>query len=99
MKLNEKDASIVINLCSKICNTIMRKLSVTHDTEFRGKVHKFIAAVSPLTHPSGLNKLGNLNSKNETHFESLEEIKEQIVKLNIGQTVADSKFYRNFWNL
>jgi len=53
----------------------MRKLSVTHDTGFRGKVQKLIASVFPLTHPSGLNRAGNFNTKNQTNFESLEEIK------------------------
>jgi uracil-DNA glycosylase len=54
----------------------MRKLSVTHDTEFRGRVQKLIASVFPLTHPSGLNRAGNFNTKNITQFETLEEIKE-----------------------
>ena len=44
----------------------MGKLSVTHDTEFRGRIQKRIASVFPLTHPSGLNKLGNFNVKNIT---------------------------------
>ena len=35
---NEKDYNIMINMCTKICKIIMRKLSVTHDTEFRGRV-------------------------------------------------------------
>lgn len=77
---NDKDSNMVINLCAKICKIIMRKLSVTHDTEFRGRVQKLIASVFPLTHPSGLNKVGNFNVKNVTQFESLEEIKEQIEK-------------------
>jgi len=42
----------------------MRKLSVTHDTGFRGKVQKLIASVFPLIHPSGLNRAGNFNTKN-----------------------------------
>ena len=74
--LNEKDASIQFNMCARICKIIMKKLSATHDTEFRGRVQKLIASVFPLTHPSGLNKLGHFNIKNQTQFESLEEIKE-----------------------
>jgi len=62
----------------------MRKLSVTHDTGFRGKVQKLIASVFPLTHPSGLNRAGNLNTKNQTSFESLEEIKQGLK--NSGST-------------
>jgi hypothetical protein len=36
--LNEKDASTVFNMCARICKIIMKKLSATHDTEFRGRV-------------------------------------------------------------
>jgi THO complex subunit 1 transcription elongation factor len=64
--VTEKDANTLINLCAKICKMIMRKLSATHDTEFRGRVQKLIASVFPLTHPSGLNKPGNFNLKNVT---------------------------------
>lgn len=35
---NDKDQNVLINICSKVCKTIMRKLSATHDTEFRGKI-------------------------------------------------------------
>ena len=66
----------MISLCAKICKIIMRKLSVTHDTEFRGRIQQFIASVFPLNHPSGLNKIGNFNVSNQTQFESLEEIKD-----------------------
>jgi uncharacterized protein (DUF2461 family) len=75
--LNEKELGMVINWCAKICKIVMRKLSVTHDTEFRGRVQKLIASVFPLTHPSGLNRVGNFNFKNITQFDSLDEIKEQ----------------------
>lgn len=64
--LNERDAQTVFNLCARICKSIMKKLSATHDTEFRGRVHKLIASVFPLNHPSGLNKPGNFNLKNVT---------------------------------
>jgi len=74
---SDKDTSILINLCSKNCKTIMRKLSVTHDTEFRGSILKFIAGVFPLTHPSGLNKMGAFNVKNITQIECSEEVKEK----------------------
>lgn len=95
--VSEKDANILINLCAKICKMIMRKLSATHDTEFRGRVQKLIASVFPLTHPSGLNKPGNFNTKNLTSFENIEEIKEQ--RHSLGQDVSDSRLYRNFWSL
>ncbi|TNV82285.1 hypothetical protein FGO68_gene5609 [Halteria grandinella] len=97
--LGEKDLNLVINLCAKICKIIMRKLSVTHDTEFRGRVQKLIASVFPLTHPSGLNRAGNFNIKNATQFETLEEIKEQRERIKQEQGGMDQKLYRTFWNL
>lgn len=68
----------ILNMISRICKTIMRKLSLTHDIGFRGKIQKLIASVFPLTHPSGLNRLGNFNTKNQTSFETLEEVKEEV---------------------
>jgi hypothetical protein len=56
----------------------MKKLSATHETEFRGKIQLFIATVFPLTHASGLNRIGHYNVKNTTNVDGPEEIKEQI---------------------
>ena len=36
--LSEKDIGGVFNMSSRICKIIMKKLSATHDTEFRGRV-------------------------------------------------------------
>jgi hypothetical protein len=98
--LNEKD--VAFNMCARICKIIMKKLSATHDTEFRGRVQKVFASAFPLTHPSGLNKLGTFNLKNQTQFESLEEIKEQAEsQMSQGQNsvASDARMYRNFWSL
>lgn len=97
--LVDKDLSFVLNSCANICKIIMRKLSVTHDTEFRGRVQKLIASVFPLTHASGLNRTGNFNTKNITQFETLEEIKEQRERIRQEQGGMDQKLYRTFWNL
>lgn len=35
--------SLILNKTAKVCKIILRKLSVTHDTGFRGKVQKLIA--------------------------------------------------------
>ena len=75
---SDRDQSILINIFSKVCKTIMRKLSATHDTEFRGRIQQFIATVFPLTHASGLNKFGYINVKNTTNFESHDEIRTHI---------------------
>jgi hypothetical protein len=55
--LTESDSALTSKLqsmVSRICKTIIKKLSVTHDTSFRGRVQQFIAASCPLTHPSGI---------------------------------------------
>lgn len=81
----------------------MRKLSVTHDTGFRGKVQKMIASVFPLAHPSGLNRFGHLNTKNQTLYEGEEEVKQEIENSNnkhqqLG-SISEYKIYKNFWAL
>lgn len=58
---------------------MMRKLSLTHDTGFRGKVQILIANVFPLMHGSGLNRIGKLNTQNETQIETLEEVKKELL--------------------
>ena len=94
---SEREQIILINFCSKVCKAIMKKLSATHDTEFRGKIHLFIATVLPLTHASGLNRIGHYNVKNTTNLDGAEDIKEQITQLKQGG--KDVREYRNFWNL
>jgi len=49
------------SMVSKICKIAIKKLSVTHDTQFRGKIQSFIAAAFPLAHPSGLNRSSVFN--------------------------------------
>ena len=38
---------------TKICRSIMSKLTVTHDLQFRGTLQRFLAKSLPLTHKSG----------------------------------------------
>lgn len=53
LNVREDEKNILLNYCSKICKIILRKLSITHDIGFRGKVQTLIASVFPLSHPSG----------------------------------------------
>jgi hypothetical protein len=79
--LQDQDATLekkLQSMVSKICKTVIKKLSVTHDTQFRGKVQSFITAAFPLTHPSGLNRSGLYNTSNKTICESIEEIKQDL---------------------
>ena len=39
--------------CTKICRSIMTKLTLTHDLQFRGTLQRFLAKSLPLTHRSG----------------------------------------------
>ena len=52
-KNNPKFEEVHLHLCSKICRTIMSKLTVTHDLKFRGSLQRFLAKTLPLTHRSG----------------------------------------------
>jgi len=38
LHVKEDEKSVLLNYCSKICKIILRKLSITHDIGFRGKV-------------------------------------------------------------
>ena len=42
-----------LHTCTKICRSIMSKLTVTHDLQFRGTLQRFLAKSLPLTHLSG----------------------------------------------
>ena len=41
------------HFCTKLCRTIMTKLTLTHDLQFRGTLQRFLAKSLPLTHRSG----------------------------------------------
>ena len=58
-----------INPILRMCNSIMKKLSLTHNTQFRGRVQMLISAALHLTHRSGVNHPGRFNDKNVTTLE------------------------------
>jgi hypothetical protein len=58
-----------LHFLTKICRTIMNKLTVTHDLKFRGTIQMFLAKTLPLTHRSGVNLRGFLNTSNTTSIE------------------------------
>lgn len=57
----------------RICNSLLRKLSKSCNTEFCGKVLMFLAAVYPLSEKSALNLSCKVNTSNITYFESAEQ--------------------------
>jgi len=78
-----------LHLCTKICRTIMEKLTVTHDLHFRGILRKFLANTLPLSHQSGLNIRGEFNNNSTT----LDPITSE------NSQKQEGRIYRNFWNL
>ena len=52
-----------LHLCTKICRSIMSKLTVTHDLQFRGTLQRFLARSLPLTHRSGKKQQQNIIRK------------------------------------
>lgn len=77
-----------LHYCTKICRTIMSKLTVTHDLQFRGTIQMFLAKTLPLTHRSGCNVRGFLNTSNTTHIDD-----------SVDPSTDDGGFYLKFWTL
>ena len=76
----------------RMANNILKKLSITNDTSFRGRVQMFITAVFPLSEKSGVNLKGTLNTQNVTLIDG-------APTANAPATEFDFPFYRNFWLL
>ena len=62
--------------CTKVIRTIMLRLTVTHDLDFRGTLQRFLTKVTPLTHGSGVNLRGALNETNTTSVETEKEVRD-----------------------
>lgn len=56
----------------KISNSVLKKLSKSCHTEFRGKILMFLASIYPLSEKSGLNLPGKINNSNTTYYEDQE---------------------------
>jgi THO complex subunit 1 len=56
----------------RTCNSLLRRLSKTHDAELAGRVLYFITASSSVTERSGVNLQGRRNTGNVTAFEGAE---------------------------
>jgi hypothetical protein len=52
----------------------MSKLTVTHDLKFRGTIQMFLAKTLPLTHRSGCNIRGFLNTTNATSIDDAVDV-------------------------
>ena len=75
--------------CTRMCKSIMNRLSSSRDIEFKGKIQSFLSSVLPLTHKSGLNVSGRFNiHKNNQAAEKVE-----------GASAQEENLYKNFWSL
>ena len=77
------------NTILKICNGILKKLSQTNDTQFRGRIQLLISYIFPISERSGVNVNGGYNASNQTTIEPKAS--------NTSQQEYD--FYHNFWTL
>jgi hypothetical protein len=64
----------LLNFVAKYCKEVIRNVSITNDTHFRGQVLTKQASVFPLSHRSGHNKTGAYNTKNETLYDKFEDL-------------------------
>jgi THO complex subunit 1 len=76
------------NTLLKICNGILKKLSQTHDTQFRGRIQLLISCIFPISERSGVNVNGGYNTGNQTTIEA-----------KSSQPSQEYDFYHNFWTL
>lgn len=90
--INELNSNQLMNIdffCTRMCKSIMNRLSSSRDIEFKGKIQSFLSSVLPLTHKSGLNVSGRFNiHKNNQAAEKVE-----------GASAQEEKLYKNFWSL
>ena len=80
----------LLNNIAKCSKEVMRNVSVTNDTHFRGEVLTRVASIFPLEHKSGHNKAGLYNTKNETTYEK--QIQDELPS-------EDYWAYKNCWEL
>ena len=76
----------------RISNGILKKLSVTDDTKFRGRIQMLIACVFPISEKSGVNLNGVYNSNKAAQIEEL-EAPQQLTES------ANYDFYARLWAL
>lgn len=78
----------------RICNSLLRRLSKSHDAVLCGRILIFLAQLQPLSDRSGLNVQAAFNTSNVT---AVEEVPEGATDSN-GDAI-DKQFYQRFWGL
>lgn len=62
----------------KTCNSLLRKLSKSCDTEFCGRILLFLATIYPISERSALNVMGKVNVANVTYYEEKEAFEQNL---------------------
>ena len=91
----------------RIANSLLRRLSQTHNTVFCGKIMMLLAYAFSLSERSGVNLLGSHNEDNETTFETENEFEANVkatfeiagAKSKDGGAPVDYTLYRAFWGI
>ena len=76
----------------RIVTGILKKLSVTDDTKFRGRIQMLTACVLPISDKSGVNLNGVYNTNKATQIEELDKPSEL-------SEAANYDFYVKLWTL
>lgn len=69
----------------KTCNSLLRKLSKSCDTEFCGRILLFLATIYPISERSALNVMGKVNVGNMTYFEDRETFLQNVGNIHPAQ--------------
>lgn len=73
-------------------NGVLRKLSVTDDTKFRGRIQMLTACILPISERSGVNLNGVYNTNKATQIEELDKVEDLT-------EAANYDFYSKLWTL
>eukprot|EP01039_Chlorochromonas_danica_P011474 gene11474-12835_t len=71
----------------KTCNSLLRKLSKSCDTEFCGRILLFLATIYPISERSALNVMGKVNVGNMTYFEDRETFLQNVGNIHPAQPI------------
>lgn len=79
----------------RLCNAMVKRLSKSNDTVFRGRILMFLATVLSISDRSGVGLRGQFNTDNVTDYD---EEGAEIADAG-GDAAVDMQFYKTFWGL
>ena len=88
----------------RLCNAMVKRLSKSNDTVFRGRILMFLATVLSISDRSGVGLRGQFNTDNVTEYDEdgAGEDKDggaAAAAEGGGDSPVDMEFYRKFWGL